>query len=464
MEAMTVTNVSHLMLSSFLGILIGDLAELEALRLVGARRVLIVDTIKPFGAALLGHLILDEKVLPAAFLGIVLTVCGVLLVLMVSLENMETGASKEAKKMKRHGMKRSSISMSSMSVRSIGSLTTLDEEEETVVFTNLVKKQLSRHSLFTEYEGAILEAAEEDEASDHSSHSSESWQEGTPLMWKEEPTGLDIDEESNHDIAATAEEKREAGTSTPTRLNTKSPMETSVASKSSISSNREQAVQSPGNMSRGGLKKAHRLNSMSSMSSFNSECGPPPGYYPNNPSTSKENSRQRNSRLRRGYALALLNVSLDAYGSLLTKQYGIQMTTWEINLIRLGFAGLVMLVISIVMHINERLGIFSSGSTSAYMSKESVPWYALPKMAWGPWLVVSMGVLFVTFLCPALSNFALFEISLALAVTLCSITPLYTLPLMWLLKNEKPTAKGCLGAFLAVLGVIVLCIWGMELQ
>jgi len=51
----------YIILSSLLGIGIGDCAELEALRLIGARRVLVVDTIKPFAAAIIGHVLLDES-------------------------------------------------------------------------------------------------------------------------------------------------------------------------------------------------------------------------------------------------------------------------------------------------------------------------------------------------------------------------------------------------------------------
>lgn len=48
------------MLSAMLGIVIGDNTWLRALRLLGARRVILVDALKPWLAAVLGHFLLDE--------------------------------------------------------------------------------------------------------------------------------------------------------------------------------------------------------------------------------------------------------------------------------------------------------------------------------------------------------------------------------------------------------------------
>ena len=75
---------------------------------------------------------------------------------------------------------------------------------------------------------------------------------------------------------------------------------------------------------------------------------------------------------------------------------------------------------------------------------------------------VSVGVLFVTFLTPALSNYALFQIALALALTLGSIGPLYALPLTHILQSQekRPTLVAFVGALLAVAGIVVLAFWG----
>ena len=78
--SIALTEVMFLVLSGFIGIVIGDLAWLESLHLLGATRVLVVDTIKPFMAALGGWLILGESIHPVSFLGIGLTVVGVFIV------------------------------------------------------------------------------------------------------------------------------------------------------------------------------------------------------------------------------------------------------------------------------------------------------------------------------------------------------------------------------------------------
>ena len=82
------------------------------------------------------------------------------------------------------------------------------------------------------------------------------------------------------------------------------------------------------------------------------------------------------------------------------------------------------------------------------------------------WAHVCLGVLFVTFVTPALSNYALFQIALALALTLGSVGPLYALPLTYIMQQrddqqtKKPTVLAWLGATLAVAGIVVLAFWG----
>jgi len=90
-------------------------------------------------------------------------------------------------------------------------------------------------------------------------------------------------------------------------------------------------------------------------------------------------------------------------------------------------------------------------------------WYTIPKttMTRRAWIQVSIGVTLVTFFTPALTNYALFQIALALMLTLTSVGPLYALPLSWILQKEKPTVRACLGAIFAVVGVIVLSFFGI---
>jgi len=82
----------YLIISSIIGILIGDAAWLEALRLLGARRVILVDSLKPFLSAFLGWAILGEELHWAAGIGIVATMVGVTV---VSLEKNAAVAEEE---------------------------------------------------------------------------------------------------------------------------------------------------------------------------------------------------------------------------------------------------------------------------------------------------------------------------------------------------------------------------------
>jgi drug/metabolite transporter (DMT)-like permease len=94
-------------------------------------------------------------------------------------------------------------------------------------------------------------------------------------------------------------------------------------------------------------------------------------------------------------------------------------------------------------------------------SNISTPWYLLPsRLTAKDWLLVSLGVVFVTFLCPALSTYGLFLIPLGLALTLGSTGPLYALPLTFWVQQKKPTVAGVAGAALAFLGIVLLSISG----
>lgn len=301
-------SIGFLVLSSTLGILIGDTLWLVALTEIGAARVLVVDAIKPFVAAILGRVLLGETLQPVAFTGIFLTVVGILIV-------------------------------------------SLDKERKDV-----------------------------DDNNDNN----------------------DDEEVCNMEAAAAVDAIE-------------------IKQTSSL--------------------KQNYLTLLRSV-----------------PSGKKY-----------GYLCAVTNVIFDAYGSLLTKQHGVGMTTWGINLIRFGFAGVTMTIMSSIMRMQHFLiqnrnqqnqqehishEITTDISTSTYNN-----WYKLPSMKYKPWIKVSIGVMLVTFLCPSLSNYALFQIPLALAITLGSLTPLYALFLECPIKGNKPTLKSFIGSVFAIAGVVILSIW-----
>lgn len=116
------------------------------------------------------------------------------------------------------------------------------------------------------------------------------------------------------------------------------------------------------------------------------------------------------------------------------------MITWEINLIRFGFAGLCMLLLPFFMKLLRAL---SGSNTSSGTDHDDVgiikadERYEPPTMKGSWWREISLGVLFVSFLQPALTNYAMFEIASALLLTLESIGPLYSLPLSYILEKKS---------------------------
>jgi len=199
-------------------------------------------------------------------------------------------------------------------------------------------------------------------------------------------------------------------------------------------------------------------SSNSVVSSTGSECGPPLGMYRGN---KKETRIQRLVRIRTGYVLATLNVLLDAYGAILIKKHGVGLSTWEINFCRMGFAALFMICISGLMRLLEYRRRQESGMITKE-GKRIAKWYRLPQLSLVSWITVTIGVFFVTFLSPALTNYALFEIPLALAISLGATTPIYTMPLGFIRKGQIPSRKSLIGALLSITGVCVLCLWGVD--
>lgn len=364
-DVFTRSSVGYLMLSATIGILLGDWIWLEGLRLIGARRVIVIDSCKPFLAALFGWAILGERLKPAAFGGMALTVTGVLIV----------------------------------------SLETETEPEEETSDTEKTNK--------TENDG--------DPEAMNAIHG--------PLANKN-----DDDEVGQGAVNDDADELKQSA-----------EMVVSTASDTDVDIDSN-------------IKKEEPKNN---------------------------ELRQRKiltpARSRRGYAMAFANVVLDTYGSLLTKEHGVGMTTWEINLIRFGFSAACMLALSLIMHArhfvvvrgherqteeDEESSTLDDDDDDDNKKKYTLEtWYSLPRnMTRKAWLKVVMGVALVTFLTPALSNYALFQIALALALTLGSVGPLYALPLTWLLQHDRPTIRACFGGILAVAGIVVLSLLGKEEQ
>ena len=310
----TVESVGFLMLSSTIGLLLGDWAWLEGMRVVGARKVIVVDALKPFFAALVAHWFLNESMPTLGFLGLVLTATGVAL---VGLE-----------------------------------------------------QERSQHS---------------------SDQPSESYDNPQEILSEKGPSEIDALLGSDDDAA------NELGSKSYAKQR----------------SQRKQSI----------------------------------------------------SEICYGLLIAFLNVVFHTFGALITKLHGARMTSWEICLIRFGFAGIVMLIMSLVLQARDAISRILQSSPPTETKKPTLPaesrrWYHLPSSSISTWLTVSLGVAFLGFLQPALTNYALFEISLALLLTLESVGPLYSIPMAYWMQREIPTFRAIAGAFLAVAGIVVLSIWG----
>lgn len=374
-------DVGYLLLSSTLGIVIGDVLWLEALRRIGARRVIVVDTIKPFAAAILGLCLLNEQLKPLAWVGMVVAVIGVLIVTLEKERLLDDTTTS----------------------------TTLPGESETT------EEVLAKDSTKVTTSGAADDG--------------------------------DDDDVTNNMILP--------------------PTSATLTTQSVDDSFKQEPIHVTA------VKNSATVTTMYS------------------------------SDICIGYIYAIVNALFDTFGTFLTKKYGVGMTIWEINLLRFGFAAICMAIFSSALwlfysytnknvpmppsnqagkevesavdseqpngaqtHSNHTMIENESASSSCTQdpeitSKDLSSWYLLPNHMTGKnWFLVSLGVVFVTFLCPALSTYGLFLIPLGLALTLGSTGPLYALPLTFCMQQKKPTVAGCLGAVLAFVGIALFSVSG----
>lgn len=320
----TVETVGFLMLSSTIGLIIGDLAWLEGMRVLGARKVIVLDSLKPFLAAIVGNIFLGETLQSTAYVGLIFTVLGVLL---VGLEKEHTQQQQQ---------------------REVGGLGN-QLEEQVPNETDPLSSSLTKMNETSNY--------------------------------------YDDDLISSNEWSYADERRQKTAT------------------------------------------------------------------------TTNEKGSSQSCQLYYGLIMGILNVTFHTFGALITKIYGVNMNTWEINLVRFGFAGLVMLLISISMTLlygSTKTGRLGNNTTTT-------AWYVLPttmRLSW--WIRIICGVIMCSFLCPALTNYAMFQIALALLLTLESIGPIYSLPIAYILEkgSQLPTMRAIFGTCLAVFGIFILASHG----
>jgi len=176
--------------------------------------------------------------------------------------------------------------------------------------------------------------------------------------------------------------------------------------------------------------------------------GTPPGSACNEQEEINANHEQ--STWTKGYIYAALNVIFDVYGSVLTKQHAKTLSTWDINTIRFGSAGALLSLIVFLANSSRFLRLYK-GKSEARRNQLTLP--LLNVRGWGKVLI---GISLVTYLTPALSQYALFRVDLAVALTLGSIGPIYSLPLVWLMKGETISKRAVIGSIIGCLGIVPL--------
>ena len=88
-------NLFMLLISSLIGIIIGDNTWLRALALIGTKRVVFVDALKPFLATILAAIFLQENLAIIQIVAIFITMSGVLIVSLEKTEDLENDDEKE---------------------------------------------------------------------------------------------------------------------------------------------------------------------------------------------------------------------------------------------------------------------------------------------------------------------------------------------------------------------------------
>lgn len=152
-----------------------------------------------------------------------------------------------------------------------------------------------------------------------------------------------------------------------------------------------------------------------------------------------------NRRLALGYVLAVAHDFLDILGAVLVKEYGKEMSTWQINLLRFGSAGIEILAFLVAL----ALVFWVLGRPTPAVCE-------VPELGRRGWAFLCLGILFVTIMAPSLNQYAIFQLNLAVYVTLTSMGPIWALPIGLLVKRERVTVRSALGSLIAVGGIIPL--------
>ena len=196
-----------------------------------------------------------------------------------------------------------------------------------------------------------------------------------------------------------------------------------------------------------------------------------------------------------GYVAAAANVALDTWGTVLTKQHGGGLNTWEINFVRFGSAAATLALAAAAKKLFTRKTVAffrrAAEETRRATTREREARDAsvcgvepiratrgtnddedagddsniFPTLSNRSWGQILLGVAFTTFLAPGLGNYALFRVSsLAVFSTLMCVGPIYALPLGKMVNDEPITARAVIGSVVAILGTTPMFFgkqWGL---
>jgi len=138
-----------------------------------------------------------------------------------------------------------------------------------------------------------------------------------------------------------------------------------------------------------------------------------------------------------GYWYALGNVLCDLWAATITIKYHGKMSVVDVSLVRFGFGAIILSL------------VYGAQRLTSTHAKATAP------MARKDWAAVCFGVIIVTGITPLLTTYTYFELPLAIAVTLNSISPLWSLPIARCF-GEHIGVKSAVGACLATGGVVML--------
>ncbi len=163
----------------------------------------------------------------------------------------------------------------------------------------------------------------------------------------------------------------------------------------------------------------------------------------------EEDGDDEKAESTRGYALAFANVLCDVYAATITVAKHGRLTSEETNLVRFGLASAALLFfVGAKRHRSGRGAESSFDDLKAKGGDDAA-------MTTTQWRRVVFGVFLVTFLTPLVLTWTMFVLPLSVALTLSSLTPIWSLP-VGLRHGEPITRLAAAGAALAVGGVACL--------